>query len=83
MPPGFEEDTEAVDGVSVGDDEGGPAATPVGPPIVIERPVRGLQGTFASLDGVDLKDRFQFRACVMRTVRHFTKGAFRLVLRSS
>ena len=34
----------------------GPAATPVGPPIVIERPVRGLQGAFASLDGVDLKD---------------------------
>ena len=35
---GFEEDTETVDFVSVGDDEGGSEATPVGPPIVIERP---------------------------------------------
>ena len=28
------------------DDEGGPAATPVELPPVIERPVRGLQGSF-------------------------------------
>ena len=60
------------------DDEGGPEATPVGPPIVTERPLRGLQGAFASLDGVDLKDQFKFRACVMQTVLHIMKGAFRL-----
>ena len=81
--PGFEEDTETVDGVSVGDDEGGPAATPVEFPPVIERPVRGLQGAFASLDGVDLKDRFKFRACVMRTVPYFMKGVSRLGLRAA
>ena len=81
--PGFEEDTETVDGVSVGDDEGGFAATPVEVPPKIERPVRGLQGAFASLDGVDLKDRFKFRACVMRTVPYFMKGAFRLGLRAA
>ena len=80
--PGFEEDTETVDGVSVGDDEGGFAATPVEVPPMIERPVRGLQGAFASLDGVDLKDRFKFRVCVMRTVPCFMKGAFRLGLRA-
>ena len=81
--PGFEEDTETVDGVSVGDDEGGPEATPGEPPILIERPVRGLQGAFASLDGVDLKDRFKFRACMMRTVLHIMIGAFRLGLRAA
>ena len=81
--PGFEEDTETVDGVSVGDDEGGFAATPVEVPPMIERPVRGLQGAFASLDGVNLKDRFKFRACVMRTVPYVMKGAFRLGLRAA
>ena len=55
--PGFEDDTETVDGASVGGDEGGPEATPVGPPIVFGRQVRGQQEAFASLDGVDLKDR--------------------------
>ena len=35
------------------------------------------------MDGVDLKDRFKFRACVMRTVPHFMKGAFRLGLRAA
>ena len=52
-------------------------------PIVIERPVRGLQGAFVSLDGVDLKDRFKFRVCVMRTVPYFMKGAFWLGLRAA
>ena len=33
--PGFEDDTETVDGVSVGGDWESPEATPVGPPIVI------------------------------------------------
>ena len=80
--PGFEEDIKTVDGVSVGDDEGF-EATPVEVPPMIERPVRGLQGAFASLDGVDLKDRFKFRACVMRTVLYFMKGAFRLGLRAA
>ena len=30
-----------------------------------------------------MKDRFKFRACVMRTVPHVTKGAFRLGLRAA
>ena len=81
--PGFEDDTETVDGASAGGDEGGPEATPVGLPIVIERPVRGQQEALASLYGVDLKDRFKIRACVMRTVLHIMKGAFRLGLRAA
>ena len=40
-------------------------------------------GAFASLDGVDLKDRFKFRACMMCTVPNFMKGAFRLGLRAA
>ena len=44
---------------------------------MIERLVRGFKS------GVDLKDRFKFRACVMCTVPHFTKGAFRLGLRAA
>ena len=36
-----------------------------------------------SLDGVDLKDRFKSRACVMRTVPHIMKGALRLGLRAA
>ena len=49
---------------------GGLEATPMGPLIFTERPVRGLQGS--SLDGVD---RFTFRACVMRTFPHIMTGS--------
>ena len=48
--PGFEEDTETVDCVSVGGDEKVPEVTLVGPPNVTGRPARGLQEAFASMD---------------------------------
>ena len=79
--PEMEDDTETVGDISEVGEEESPEATPMADPIAVRRQIPGLQRAFALLDGVDLKSRFTFRACVMRTVPHFMKGAFRLGLR--
>ena len=77
---GVEDDTETLGDVFEVGEEEGPEAT-MAEPIAVRRQIQGLQLAFALLDGVDLKSRFTFRACVMHTVPHIMKGVFRLGLR--
>ena len=56
---------------------------PESPIIAERRTVRAPNASFAALSDVDLKSCFTFRACVMRTVPHIMKGAFRLAIRTA
>ena len=77
-------DTATVGGVSEAG-EGVPQefTLPQSPIIAEHRTVRAPNASFAALSEVDLKSCFTFRACVMRTVTHIMKGAFRLAIRAA
>ena len=52
-------------------------------PIPMERRLRAAPGAFASLDAIDLRQVFELRARVMRSVPVVLRGAFRAAIRVS
>ena len=77
-------DTATVGGMSEAGEEVLQEFTFTESPIIAERrTVRPPTHRFAALSDVDLKSCFTFRACVMRTVPHIMKGAFRLAIRTA
>ena len=77
-------DTATVGGMSEAGEEVSQEFTLPESPIIAERrTVRAPNASFAALSDVDLKSCFTFRACVMRTVPHIMKGAFRLAIRTA
>ena len=77
-------DTESLPGAaSVVETVDVPEHTVDSDPIPMERRLRALPGAFASLDAIDLREVFELRARIMRSVPVVLRGAFRAAIRVS